>query len=133
MASPFSSVEIVNTALELIAAQTTIASLTDGSPAADAANTIYQPVIQLMMREMDPAFARFTAPLVVAVNPSQVPQWAWEYAYPVDCVRLRQVLPPTGYDVNDPQPIRANVGFDVIATVNALEERLSDILEPLNV
>lgn len=115
MAGPFSSAQVVNTALELIDAQSFITSLTDGSGIAKAANIIYQPVVQLMMREIEPEFSRFTAPLVAAIAPSQVPPWTYEYAYPSDCVRLRQVRPAAGsYDVNNPQPVRANVAFDII-------------------
>lgn len=119
MAAPYSTVEVVNTALELIAAQSRITSLTDGSAPANAAQVIYQPVVQLMMREMDPAFARFTATLTLSGAVTPVPPWAFEYFYPADCVRLRQIRPVAGsYDINNPQPIRANVAFDIIANVN---------------
>lgn len=113
---------VVNYALELSATQAYITSLTDGTPEANAAQVVYQPVVQLLLREMDPDFARFTAPLVIAVTPPSYPPWAFEYIYPSNCVRLRQVRPPgTGpgalTDPYDPYPIRANVAFDVIATV----------------
>jgi hypothetical protein len=112
-------VAVVNTALQQIAAQTQITSLTDGSPAANAANTVYAPTVQLMLRELDPDFARFTAALVLSGAATPLPPWAYEYLYPADCLRLRQVQPPAAsYDINDPQPIRANVGFDVISGTN---------------
>src|ERR1039458_8109532 len=116
----FSVAQVVNAALEMIASQSQITSLTDGTPAAKYAAVIYAPTVQLMLREIDPAFARFTAALTIAVNPPNYPPWAWEYTYPADCVRLRQVGPPgsgTGAlaDPNDPRPIRSQVGFDVIA------------------
>jgi hypothetical protein len=120
---PFTSAQIVNSALEQIAAQTVITSLTDGSPAADAASIVYTPTLQLLLRELDPDFARYTVPLEIAVSPPSYPPWTYEYGYPADMLRLRQVRPPasgTGAlaDPNDPQPIRANVAFDVIASVN---------------
>lgn len=124
MAVPYtSSAQVVNAALEQIASQAQITSLADGSPAANMAAVIYIPTVQIIMREIDPDFARFTAPLVIAVTPPNYPPWAFEYAYPANCVRLRQVRPPasgTGalVDVNDPHPIKANVAFDIIATVN---------------
>lgn len=115
--------QVVNSALEQVAAQTRIASLTDNSPEARAANVVYAPTVQLMLRELDPDFARFTAALTLAGAPTPVPPWAYEYLYPADCVRLRQVRPPRNgagslADPNDPQPIRANVAFDIIAAEN---------------
>ena len=110
---------VVNTSLELIASQTSIASLTDGSPAAQAASVIYAPTVQLLMRELDPDFALYTKALTLSNAGTPVPPWAYEYLYPTDCVRLRQVRPTSGaYDPNDPQPVRANVAFDIIANVN---------------
>lgn len=119
MAAPFSQTEIVNTALQLIAAQSRITALNDGTAAANAASVIYAPTVYLMMREIEPAFARFTAPLALSAAVTPVVPWGFEYLYPVDMVRLRQVRPAAGsYDVNDPQPVRANVAFDIIASVN---------------
>jgi hypothetical protein len=115
---------VVNSALQQIASQTQITALNDGSSAAKAATIIYAPTVQLMLRELDPAFARFTAALSVAVNPSQVVPWTYEYAYPADCVRVRQIRPPAsptaGFlaDPNDPVPIQGNVAFDLISSVN---------------
>lgn len=108
---------VVNSALEQIASQVRITSLTDGTPAANAANVVYASTVQILLREVDPDFARFTAALVASGAATPVPPWAYEYVYPATCVRLRQVRPPgsgTGSlnDPNDPQPIRANVAFD---------------------
>lgn len=109
---------VVNAALEQIASQTTITSLTDGSPAAIAANTVYAATVQLMLRELDPDFARFTGTLTLSAAVTPVPPWAFEYLYPSDCVRVRQVRPAAGsYDVNDPHPVRSNVAFDLISAV----------------
>ena len=108
-------VAVVNYALELIAAQTTITSLGDGTPAGDAAAIVYAPIVQMLCRELDPDFCRFTAPLVLSGAETPVVPWAYEYVYPVDCLRARQVRPPSGVaDPNDPQPIRWVVAFDVI-------------------
>lgn len=116
-----SAVTVVNAALEQVASRTKITSLTDGSQAANAANVVYAPTVQLMLRELDPDFARFTKALSAAVSASQVPPWAYEYTYPADCVRLRGVRPPasgTGSlsDPNNPVPVRANVAFDLIGS-----------------
>lgn len=119
---PSGAAAVVNMTMQQIASQTRITSLTDGSPTALAANIIYAPTVQLMMWEIQPDFARTTAPLVLSGATTPVPPWAFEYGYPSDMVRLRQVRPPasgTGAltDLNDPQPIRANVAFDTIASV----------------
>lgn len=111
--------QVVNNALELIAAQNQITSLVDGSPAANAANVVYVPTVQLMMRELDPDFSRYTKALALSGAPTPVPPWAFEYVYPADCIRLRQVRPPSSgtgslADPNNPQPVRSNVAFDII-------------------
>lgn len=122
MSAYSSSTAVVNSALELIAAQTQITSLTDGSPAASAASVVYVPTVQLMLRELDPDFARYTVSLTLSAAVTPVVPWSYEYLYPTDCVRLRNVRPPasgTGAlaDPNDPSPIRSNVAFDLIASV----------------
>lgn len=115
---PLGSADVVNAALELIASQTKITVLNDGSPAAIAATVVYAPTVNLMLREIDPDFARFTKALALAVNPSQVPPWTYEYGYPTDCIRVRQVRPAAGaYSANDPQPVRWNVALDTITAV----------------
>jgi len=116
-----SSAGVVNSSLEQIASQTRITSLSDGSPAALAASVVYVPTVQLMLRELDPDFARLTAPLALSGAVTPIVPWAFEYLYPDDMVRLRQVRPPgsgTGSlaDPNDPVPIRANVAFDTIGS-----------------
>ena len=116
---PLTATQVVNSALERIAAQTQITALNDGSGPANAASVVYAPLVQLLLRELDPDFARFTAALVSAGAATPIPPWAFEYAYPADCLRVRQVRPAVGsYDPNDPQPIRSAVAFDIISAVN---------------
>jgi len=112
------SAAVVNEALQFIGEQVQIANLGDGTAAANAASVLYAPTVQLMLREIDPDFARFTAQLTLISAPAGVPPWGFEYQYPATCVRLRQVRPPGAggvgalVDINDPQPIRANVTYD---------------------
>jgi hypothetical protein len=125
MASPFSSTQICNTALEQIASQSRVTSLdptVDSSTVAAAAAVVYEPTVWLLLRELDPDFARFTATLALSAAATPVPPWTFEYLYPVDAVRIRQVRPPaTGIgalaDPNNPQVVRAQVAFDNITTV----------------
>ena len=114
-------VAVVNYALELIASQAQITGLTDGSAAANAASVVYAPTVQLMLRELDPDFSRFTGPLSVAVTPSNLPWWTYEYTYPANCLRVRQIRPPASgagslADPYNPVPVRANVGVDTIGS-----------------
>lgn len=116
------SVSVVNEALSLVATQNQITSLTDGTAESNAAQIAYQPTVEFLLRVMDPDFARFTAPLTLSTAPAPVVPWAFEYLWPDDCLRLRQVRPPgsgTGslVDLNDPQPVRANVAYDTIGGV----------------
>jgi|SRR5579884_17747 len=115
------SVSVVNEALELIAAQTTITGLNDGSPAGNAAGVLYAPAVNLLLRQLDPAFARRTAALAPAVGGTIPPPWSAEYLYPADCLRLRQVRPaPANVVANDPQPVRAQVAFDAGLTAKVV-------------
>jgi len=125
MPAGLTAVQVVNEAYQMIGSQVQITGFppTDNTAAAKAANVLYVPTVQLLLREIDPDFARYTAPLTIAVAPPSYPPWAYEYLWPSDMLRLRQVRPPgtgTGSlsDPNDPQPIRANVAFDLIADIN---------------
>lgn len=116
MPTGLTSAIVVNSALEFIAAQTQITALNDGSPAANAALIIYTPTVELMLRLMEPDFARFTATLSLSTAVTPPVPWTYEYIYPSDCLRLLQVRPASGsYNVNDPQPVRANVASDQLA------------------
>lgn len=121
MAAYNSSASVVNAALAQIASQVQIASLTDNSKAAQAASVVYAPTVQLMLREIEPDFSRTTVALQLSGVTPIVP-WAYEYLYPADMVRLRQVRPPGSgqgalADPYNPQPVRAEVDFDTISSV----------------
>lgn len=120
MPAGVTQLSVVNESLQLISAQTTVTSLVDPQqPAGLYAAVIYAPTVQLLLREMEPAFARYTAALTLSAAVTPVEPWSYEYLYPSDCVRLLQVAPAAGaYDVLDPQPVRSNVGFDIISAVN---------------
>jgi hypothetical protein len=110
---PTTEADIVNRSLELIDSQTTITSLTDGTPAANAAQIYFTPTVNLVLRELDPAFARRTSVLSLAVGALAPGPWVYEYVYPAECVRLRQVCPKL-YDRTDPPQVLFQVAFDVV-------------------
>lgn len=116
---------IVNQALQNIAAQTYVSgsypSFTDGTPqnvTGIAANTIYAMVRDILLRRINPEFARLQITATLLSGPgSAIAPWSYEYAYPADCVRVRQVAPPASgvgalADPNDPLPIRGAVAYD---------------------
>ena len=107
---------IVNAALQLAGAQDQITALNDGSVAANAANVIYSIAVQLLLRQLDPDFARTHLSLgpVALTIPSVFTNG---FAYPGNCLHLRQVAPPPSgngslADPFDPQPIRGEVAYD---------------------
>lgn len=113
---------ICNTALELIKSQDLI---TGGSypnfvgtpPVVSAANVLYGPVRDLLVREINPEFSRITIAGVSTEVVPPVAPWSYEYIYPVDGLRIRQVRPPLSgpgalADPNDPLPVRAAIAYD---------------------
>ena len=98
------SASVTNEALQFIGSQEQIASLADGSPAANAAAAIYTPTVTLLLREIDPEFARYTTALTLSDAPTPIPPWAYEYQYPVDCLRAVQIIPAnqTGFGGSTP-------------------------------
>lgn len=117
MAIYASSAAVVNASLSLIASQTLITSLTDGTSAANAANVVYAATVQLMLRAMEPDFARAQ---VVLTNSGLTPlqPWAYEYLYPDDALRILQVKPPVGsYDPLRPDPVRWSIESDLLSLV----------------
>ena len=117
MTTGSTSASVVNEALVLIAARATVTGTNptfDGSAAGNAAGLIYTPLVNLLLRKQDWEFARRTgfAPAGVGGYGSD-PALPYEWIYPTDCLRIRQVY-PTSYNANDPQAVRWNVADDII-------------------
>ncbi|MGO9375650.1 MAG: hypothetical protein ACLQBD_26670 [Syntrophobacteraceae bacterium] len=115
-------VDICNRALSVIGTRSTIASMTESTPEAQACTTHFEAVTRATLRLAPWSFARAvlpgallaaapgtpenpngTAPLplvpISAANPAgstpnQIVGWQYEYAWPQNCVRLRQVKYP---------------------------------------
>lgn len=110
---PIVASDIVNRALELTARNVQVSGVNptfDGTAAGNAAGVLYTPAVNLVMRELDPAFARRTLALTPAAGTLPSP-WTHEYTYPLDCLRLRGLAPAVPV-ANDPTPIRGQVAFD---------------------
>jgi hypothetical protein len=91
----------------------------DSIAAANAASILYEPTYLALLRHNDWEFTRKTAPLTLlltALAPAPphylmpFPPWRYEYAYPADCIRLRQLrdTPPQymGGEQLEPLPTR---------------------------
>lgn len=92
-----SQVQIANMALDAIGTRSTIASLTEGSNEANAISRHWDNAVDAMLRAAHWNFARKQVPLTLlqaTFNGGTVPTpWTHEYAYPSDCVLLRQLVP----------------------------------------
>ena len=120
MIPSLTSWQVVNRALTEIVQQPGVSSGTpatnfDGTPQGIYAATLYPGAVNLLLRQQDPEFARRVIALSLSGGTAPYP-WAYEYVYPTDCVRVRQVR-PASWDVTDPQPIRWDVGNNGSETV----------------
>jgi len=92
-----SQVQIANMALDVIGTRSTIASLTEGSTEANAISRHWDNAVDAMLRAAHWNFARKQIPLTLLQDATQgqtVPTpWLYEYAYPSDCVLMRQLVP----------------------------------------
>lgn len=115
------SADVVNRALEMTGEQVTISGTYpafDGSVAGNAAGVLYGPAVELLLRRLDPEFARSIAALAAQANGTLVAltRWTYEYTYPTSALRLRQLRPPpASYDLNNPLPVRGAVMFDPLS------------------
>ena len=99
-------VDICNRSLSVIGTRSTIASMTEATPEAQACTIHFQAACRALLRLAPWSFARYQTNLALVSaagntpeNPNNTPPfppapWSYEYAWPQDCVRLRHVKPP---------------------------------------
>ncbi len=107
------NIDIINRSLVELGVQAQITGLppADKSPAAQAAAVLYEPIVDMVLRQAGWDAGRDTATLVTAAGANAQPMWQFVYAYPSGCMQVRQVFqPPT--DPNDPQPFVWAVAVD---------------------
>lgn len=113
-----SQVQIANMALDVVGTRSTIASLTEGSNEANAIGRHWDNAVDAMLRAAHWNFARKQIPLTLlqdATNGGVVPSpWLYEYAYPSDCVLMRQLMP-----MIQTQELEPSVGATSVAGVAA--------------
>ncbi len=80
---------ICNAAISHCGTRSKISSIDEGSPEANACRTHFGLVRDATLRSFDWNFARLTAGLAQLQNPPN--RWAYKYALPVDCLRLRRL------------------------------------------
>lgn len=111
-------IDVVNNALEMISAQNTISSFSDGSPEAAAAAEIYQPQVALLLRQYDWDFARKENLSLTNTGNTAPYRWANEWLYPSDGIKVRTVFPNPGTILTyDPQPLRWAEGTAIVSSV----------------
>lgn len=115
---PTTSNTIVNRAINLIGgnqpAVTGEYPSFDSSAAGQAANALYQGVVDTAARKFGFDFSRNVAGLALTGN--QAPAgWLYEYAYPTNGIQVRQLIPAVITDPNDPVPSNWVVGNTLVA------------------
>ena len=100
------NIDLTNRALAQIGTRSQITSMTDGSQEALYANLLYNGLRDFLLREGDYEFA--STPVVPTVIGAPLPPWLYGYQYPVDCVRVKQLI-PLGYNLLDPIPVEFNI------------------------
>lgn len=93
-------VAIYNNALGKVGTRTTVSATTEGSNEANACNVFYEQSRDATLRLAFWNFARKQKLLTQLKSSKDVPNtcptpWGFEYAYPVDCLRARFILPQT--------------------------------------
>lgn len=117
------SADIVNRALQLIGGYNNDGPVTGDPPAFDgtaegiAAGTLYTSVVQTIARQSGWDFSRNAVALTDTTGTPPL-GFAKEYYYPSNGIQIRQLIPATITDPNNPLPIRWTVG-NVVAGLTA--------------
>lgn len=85
-------IQIANLALSRIGTRSTVADLGEDSPEARSFNIIYEIARDETLEAMDWGFARCRLYLADLGEPPV--DWAYRYAYPTDCLKMRGILNP---------------------------------------
>lgn len=107
--------DVVNLALVQIGYRDRVAWLGEGSKAARAARDIYSQTRDAVLRMANWGFAERIAAAVLSGQPAPAP-WSVSYAYPADCLRVRNLFGPA-YLADKNNPVRAlyTIANDVTA------------------
>lgn len=107
-----SSADICNRALNLAGCEITIGDLQEGTREAQIALRHYTQTVWALLRAQDHEFSR-TQTFLVPTLSSPPPGWDFEYVYPVDCLKVRSLMPfPAAAPL--PLPVRWDVGTRLV-------------------
>ena len=142
-----SQVEIANMALDVIGTRSTISSLSENSNEANAISRHWANALDCCLRAAFWNFARKQVPLTLLLDATagqSVPiPWTYEYAYPSDCVAMRQMVPLIQLNTAVPAtgtiapvammgpPPRFLVGTDSDPTGNPIEVILTNQIQAI--
>lgn len=101
--------DICNAVLARIGYKLRIGNMLEGSPASKLFLDIYGQTRDDLLRSADWGFAeKITTGTITGSAPSP---WLYQYTYPSDCLRLRQLFSPTyTSDTNNPLPTLFRIG-----------------------
>lgn len=105
-----SAVDIANMALSHLGTGR-IELLTETSVEAAEANTWYDFARTQVLEDFDWTFARQRTDLTTHNDDALEDEWAYRYAYPADCLKLRKLVNPAGRD-DDAVPFELNLSED---------------------
>jgi len=101
--------DVAKEALAQVGTRSKITSLSDGSAEAQYVSLLYAPLRDFLLVEGDYDFANIVNGLTPA-SPAPPLPWLQAYAYPTDCLRIRQLI-PVDFVANDPRPIEWNTAL----------------------
>ena len=88
----------------------------DSSVAGVVASILYAPCVQTVMKQYGWDFGRTVKALTASGNAAPLP-WSQEYLYPADGLEIRQLLPPSLSDPNNPAPIEWTIANVLVSAV----------------
>lgn len=100
--------DIAREALAQIGTRSTITSLSDGSAEAAYVSLLFEPIRDFLLVDGDYDWSMAWA-LLVPHPGTTIGTWKYNYTYPAEALRIRQLTPNAIFDPLDPRPIEWNV------------------------
>lgn len=119
MAGPQDATAIVNRAIQLIGDNQAPVTGTepnfDSSAAGVAAKYLYPGVVQTVAKRFGWDFARNVAAL--SISGTAPANWTYQYLYPANGIEVRQLMPTTITDPNNPLPVSWTIANATISSI----------------
>lgn len=117
--------EVYNTALLRAGVSETIASLTENTKNAKLCNRLYTQVRDYVLRDFPWNFA--TRMVTLALSGTAPTNWEYQYAYPSDCLKVREVVSAGGRVVRTDLRIPFEIGNDGTSRVIWTNEATAEL------